>query len=113
VVAEDALKIRVRQRTVAEMIEAARAVGGTVVPADTLGYPERTAVRVFAAVTHTIGGLRADAAGHVLAAEGSPVEGLFACGVDVGGVATGGYASGLATALVLGLAAAETVAGEL
>jgi hypothetical protein len=30
--------------------------------------------------------------------------------VEVGGVATGGYASGLAQALVLGLAAAESIA---
>jgi hypothetical protein len=29
--------------------------------------------------------------------------------VDAGGIATGGYASGLATALVLGLAAAESI----
>jgi FAD binding domain len=113
VVEKDALLIRVRERTVAEMIEAARAAGGVVVPADALGYPDRTAVRVFAAVTHTIGGLRADAAGHVLATDGSQLEGLFACGVDVGGIATGGYASGLAAALVLGLAAAETAAAEL
>ena len=37
------------------------------------------------------------------------VEGLWAAGVDAGGVATGGYASGLAQALVLGLAAAESI----
>jgi hypothetical protein len=30
--------------------------------------------------------------------------------VDAGGVATGGYSSGLAQALVLGLAAAESIA---
>ena len=34
----------------------------------------------------------------------------MAAGVDAGGIATGGYASGLATALVLGLAAAESIA---
>jgi fumarate reductase flavoprotein subunit len=113
VVSDNALGTRVRDRTVADMIEAARAAGGVVVPADALGYPGRTAVRVFAAVTHTIGGLRADAAGRVLGADGWPLEGLFACGVDVGGIATGGYASGLAAALVLGLAAAETAAAEL
>jgi predicted oxidoreductase len=45
----------------------------------------------------------------VLRAEGRPVDGLWAAGVDVGGVATGGYASGLAQALVLGLVAAERV----
>jgi hypothetical protein len=38
------------------------------------------------------------------------VEGLWAVGVDAGGVATGGYASGLAQALVLGLAAADDFA---
>jgi succinate dehydrogenase/fumarate reductase flavoprotein subunit len=35
------------------------------------------------------------------------VDGLFAAGVDAGGVSTGGYASGLASALVLGRTAAE------
>jgi hypothetical protein len=32
---------------------------------------------------------------------------VWAAGVDVGGIATGGYSSGLAQALVLGLTAAE------
>jgi hypothetical protein len=31
--------------------------------------------------------------------------------VDVGGISNGGYASGLATAVVLGLVAAEALAG--
>ena len=39
------------------------------------------------------------------------VEGIYAAGVDVGGVASGGYSSGLAQALVLGLVAAEHIAG--
>jgi hypothetical protein len=34
---------------------------------------------------------------------------LWAAGVDAGGIATGGYASGLAQALVQGLVAAEDV----
>jgi succinate dehydrogenase/fumarate reductase flavoprotein subunit len=113
VLGEAALSERVRERTVAEMVEAARSAGGTVVPADPFGYPGRLAVRVFAAVTHTIGGLRADARGRVLDVSGSPVPGLYACGVDVGGVATGGYASGLAAALVLGLTAAESAASGI
>ena len=37
-----------------------------------------------------------------------PVDGLYAAGVDAGGISTGGYASGLASALVLGRTAAET-----
>jgi hypothetical protein len=39
------------------------------------------------------------------------LDGVGAAGVDVGGVALGGYASGLAQALVLGLVAAEELAG--
>jgi succinate dehydrogenase/fumarate reductase flavoprotein subunit len=67
-------------------------------------------VRVVASITHTIGGVRVVAAARVLGEDGRPVEGLLAAGVDAGGVAAGGYASGLAQALVLGLAAAETLA---
>jgi putative NAD(P)-binding protein/FAD binding domain-containing protein len=82
-----------------ERIEAARAAGGTVV-----GREEGIAVHVAAAVTHTIGGLEVDTDARVAGADG-----LWAAGVDAGGVATGGYASGLAQALVLGLAAAESI----
>ncbi|HKI91664.1 MAG TPA: FAD-binding protein [Gaiellaceae bacterium] len=90
-----------------ERIEAARAAGGTVVERD----DGRLAVHVAAAVTHTIGGLRVDTSARVLDEAGTPLDGLWAAGVDAGGVATGGYASGLAQALVLGLAAAESAAG--
>jgi succinate dehydrogenase/fumarate reductase flavoprotein subunit len=65
------------------------------------------AVRVRAAITHTMGGLRVDEGARVLRPDGEPIEGLYAAGVDAGGVSTGGYASGLAQALVLGIAAAE------
>jgi succinate dehydrogenase/fumarate reductase flavoprotein subunit len=68
------------------------------------------AVRVVASITHTIGGVRVDERARVLGDDGAPVPGLLAAGVDVGGIATGGYASGLAQALVLGLTAAETAA---
>jgi hypothetical protein len=81
-------------------IEAARAAGGTVVP-----HEDDLAVHVAAAVTHTIGGLAVDEQARV-----SGAEGLWAAGVDAGGIATGGYASGLAQSLVLGLAAAESMA---
>jgi succinate dehydrogenase/fumarate reductase flavoprotein subunit len=67
----------------------------------------RAAVRVVAAITHTIGGLRIDTDARVVGADG-----LYAAGVDAGGVATGGYASGLAQALVLGLVAAESVLAD-
>jgi fumarate reductase flavoprotein subunit len=71
----------------------------------------RVAVHVAAAVTHTIGGVRVDTHARVIEENELPIEGLYAAGVDVGGVATGGYASGLAQALVLGLVAAEGLAG--
>jgi succinate dehydrogenase/fumarate reductase flavoprotein subunit len=61
----------------------------------------RIAVRVKPGITHTIGGLRIDE--HARAAEG-----LYAAGADVGGISTGGYASGLAAALVFGRIAAES-----
>jgi hypothetical protein len=82
-----------------DRIEAARVAGGTVV-----GREEGLAVHVAAAVTHTIGGLEVDTQARV-----AGTDGLWAAGVDAGGVATGGYASGLAQALVLGLAAAESI----
>jgi predicted oxidoreductase len=68
------------------------------------------AVRVIASITHTIGGVRVDDRARVLGENASPLGGLWAAGVDAGGVSTGGYASGLAQALVLGLAAAEDAA---
>jgi fumarate reductase flavoprotein subunit len=107
VVDEAALDERVRDRTVREMIEAARAAGGEVLEGD----DGRIAVHVAAAVTHTIGGLRVDTRTRVLRDDGEPIDGLYAAGVDAGGISAGGYASGLATALVLGIAAAEDVCG--
>ena len=86
-----------------ERIEAARAAGGTIVERD----DGRIAVHVCAGLTHTIGGLRVDENARVVG-----LDGVWAAGVDVGGVATGGYSSGLAQALVLGLAAAEDAAQD-
>jgi hypothetical protein len=82
-------------------IEALRAAGGTVIEQE-----YGLAVHVAAAVTHTIGGLLVDTEARV-----TGTQGLWAAGVDAGGVATGGYSSGLAQALVLGLVAAESIAG--
>jgi succinate dehydrogenase/fumarate reductase flavoprotein subunit len=92
--------------TVAEAIERARLVGGTVEQRD----DGATAVHVVAAVTHTIGGIAVDERARVLREDGSVVDGLYAAGVDAGGIATGGYASGLAAGLVFGLIAAEEAA---
>ena len=88
-------------------VEAARAAGGTVVDPSELAFEtpsgSRVAVHVAAAVTHTIGGIEIDTQTRAL-------DGVLVAGVDAGGIATGGYASGLAQALVLGLVAAEALA---
>ncbi|MDX6453095.1 MAG: hypothetical protein QOH16_3144 [Gaiellaceae bacterium] len=103
-----ALERRVRDRTVAELVEAAPAEARVSVGDLPFDAPEGTvaAVRVISSITHTIGGLQVDERARVLGADG-----LWAAGVDAGGIATGGYASGLAQALVQGLVAAEDVAG--
>jgi fumarate reductase flavoprotein subunit len=95
-VPDEALTERVRGRTVADMIEAARRAGGPVSREDST-----TVVEVVAGITSTIGGLHAEPDCRV-------TERLIACGADIGGISTGGYMSGLAAALVLGRLAAET-----
>ena len=113
-----ALREPVRERTVADLVEVARAVGGDVRPAEELPFalpassklaePPFVAVRVRAAVSHTIGGLRIDERARVLDRDGRPIPDLLAAGADAGGIFTGGYGSGLAAALVFGRTAAET-----
>jgi succinate dehydrogenase/fumarate reductase flavoprotein subunit len=109
---EPALAERVRERTVADMVDAAPPEARVELRDLPFEAPPGTvaATRVVASITHTVGGLRVDERARVLRGDGSPVDGLWAAGVDAGGIATGGYASGLAQALVLGLAAAEDAA---
>jgi succinate dehydrogenase/fumarate reductase flavoprotein subunit len=95
-----ALRERVRDRTVGEMVDAAEAAGAPV-----RREPEHVTVETVAGITTTLGGLRIDRA-----ARAAP--GVFACGADAGGIATGGYASGLAAALVFGRIAARAALGE-
>ena len=95
-VPDAALSEQVRERTVGEMIEAARAAGASVIHADGV-----TAVEVVAAITTTLGGLRIDESARA-------ADGVFAAGTDAGGISTGGYSSGLAAAIVFGRIAAES-----
>jgi len=117
---------RARERTVAEMVAVAEELGGEVrrgrssealglgpLVSPKLAEPPFAAVHVQASVTHTIGGLRVDSQTRVLDESGAPLPGLWACGADAGGIFVGGYGSGLAAALVLGLRAAESAAGDL
>lgn len=108
---ESALARRVRDRSVADIVATART---RLDPTD-LPFPAptgaRVAVRVSPGITHTIGGIRIDERARVLDVESRPVDGLLAAGADAGGISTGGYASGLAAALVFGRVAAETAVG--
>jgi len=94
-----ALDEQVRERTGGEMVEAARQAGAPVRDAD-----RRVSVLVRAGVTQTLGGVRVDEWARA-------ADGLYVAGADVGGISTGGWSSGLATALVLGLVAAEAGVG--
>jgi hypothetical protein len=89
----------VRDRTVGEMVEAAREAGARVEEDD-----GRVRVLVRAGVTQTLGGIRVDDRARA-------ADGLYAAGADAGGISTGGWSSGLASALVLGLVAAESALG--
>ena len=70
------------------------------------------AVEVAPTITHTIGGLAVDGGCRVLLRADGPLPGLYAAGVEVGGVSVGGYTSGLASALVFGRVAAESALGD-
>jgi len=87
---------------VGERVDYARRLGAAVVPRN-----GGVAVRVRASITHTIGGLKVSENARVVGADG-----LWAAGADAGGISAGGYASGLASALVLGLAAAEDASAQ-
>ena len=95
-VPDEAVDRAVRDRTVGEMVAAARDAGAPVSRAE-----GETVVEVVAGITTTLGGLRVDTQARV-------ADGVFACGADVGGISTGGWASTLASALVLGRIAAES-----
>ena len=99
-VSDAALSERVRERSVGDMVEAAEAAGAPV-----RREPGQVTVETVAGVTTTLGGLAIDGS-----AQAAP--GVFACGADAGGIATGGYASGLAGALVFGRIAARAALGE-
>jgi fumarate reductase flavoprotein subunit len=99
VVSDDVLDEPVYDRTVGAVIEAARRAGAPVERRD-----GETVVEVVAGITATLGGIKIDERARA-------ADGLYAAGVDVGGISTGGWASALASALVLGKLAAESALG--
>ena len=96
----DRLNARVRERTVEQMVKAAEKAGAPV-----RWGAEDVTVETVAGVTTTLGGLAIDESARV-------ADNIYACGADAGGIATGGYASGLAAALVFGRIAARAALGE-
>ena len=101
VVPDDVLGEPVRERTVADAIEAARAAGAPVER-----HGRETVVEVVAGITTTLGGILIDERGRAS-------DGIWAAGADAGGISTGGWSSALASALVFGLRAAEDAVGCL
>ncbi len=91
---------RVRERSVEEMVDAAEAAGAPV-----RRDGDDVTVETVAGITTTLGGLAIDTHAEM-------ARGVFCCGADAGGIATGGYASGLAAALVFGRIAARAALGE-
>jgi fumarate reductase flavoprotein subunit len=82
-------------------------------PARPLREPPFVAVKVAPYITHTVGGLAVDEGCRVLRkADAKPIPGLYAVGVEVGGVSVGGYTSGLASALVFGRTVAESAVAD-
>jgi succinate dehydrogenase/fumarate reductase flavoprotein subunit len=86
-------------RTVGEMVSAAEAVGAPM-----RCEPGSVSVECVAGITTTLGGL-------VIGPDARVAPGVYACGADAGGIATGGYTSGLAAALVFGRIAARSALG--
>jgi fumarate reductase flavoprotein subunit len=95
-ISEEQLGALVGARSVGDMIDAADRAGARVTR-----LAGTVTVEVVAGITTTLGGLKVDNS-----AQAAP--GVFAAGSDVGGIATGGYSSGLAAALVLGRVAARS-----
>jgi fumarate reductase flavoprotein subunit len=95
-VPDDALGEPIRERTVADAIDAARGAGAPVERRD-----GTTVVEVVAGITTTLGGVRVDE-------NARAADGVYVAGADAGGISTGGWSSALAAALVLGKIAAES-----
>ncbi|ACA17239.1 fumarate reductase/succinate dehydrogenase flavoprotein domain protein [Methylobacterium sp. 4-46] len=82
--------------------------------AQTLDTPPFKAYPVTGGITFTYGGLEVDEAGAVIAENGAPIPGLYACGEIVGGVFFNGYpgGSGLTSGVVFGRRAGAGAAAQ-
>jgi fumarate reductase flavoprotein subunit len=84
-------------------------------PHEPFASPPFYAAPACAALTSTLGGVAIDDTARVLREDDTPISGLYAAGSVTGGIEGGpqvGYIGGLIKALVFGLIAAETIAGQ-
>ncbi|MBA4021829.1 MAG: cytochrome C [Gordonia sp.] len=86
----------------------AEVIPGRALDRQPLDEPPYYLIEAAPAITFPFYGVRIDAQARVLDSDGVPIKGLLAAGSDTGGLWNRAYAGGLATALVFGLAAAET-----
>lgn len=77
-----------------------------------LDEPPYYVIETVPAITFPFHGVRIDDQARVLGAGGEPIPGLLAAGCDTGGLWFRAYAGGLASALVFGLAAADTASAR-
>ncbi|OZD11386.1 cytochrome C [Rhodococcus sp. 06-156-3C] len=82
---------------------------GRALDAEPLAEPPYYVIETAPAITFPFHGVSIDAHARVLDTGGVPIPGLLAAGSDTGGLWDRAYAGGLASALVFGRAAAETV----
>lgn len=75
--------------------------------------PPYALMEVESAITFTMGGLASDVSGRVLANDGEAIPGLWAVGVDAGGVNVHGYTGGLVRGMTLGRIAARAISNDL
>lgn len=71
------------------------------------------ALEVQPSITFSYGGLKIDTSARVVDADGRPVPGLYACGMDAGGFSNWRYGGGLAQAFVTGRWAAQGALTEI
>jgi succinate dehydrogenase/fumarate reductase flavoprotein subunit len=77
-----------------------------------LDEPPYYVIETIPAITFPFYGIRIDSSARVLDERGDPIPGLLAAGSDTGGLYVRAYAGGIASALVFGLAAAQTALAE-
>ena len=77
---------------------------------DPITTPPFYGIRMLPGATFTYGGVKINANAEILNTAGNPIRGLYAAGVDAGGIYTRGYTGGLALGLAYGRIAGKAAA---